>query len=448
MIRLFAFLLFTASVSSASEFQAGASTIDISAPKLPAIRNGGFLESKWNQNADPLYARSLAMTDGKETIVISVVDSCMLPTDVCDAIKKIVTEKSEIARDRILISATHTHSAPSAMALCLGTRQDEEYTAFMIPKVAEGIIEAHENLKPAKAGWGSIDASEFTNCRRWIFRSDKMGSDPFGRRSVRAMMHPGYQNPNTTGPAGPIDPELSVLSIVAAKDDEPIAALANFSMHYFGSGNAFSADYFGEVARKMEAGLGGGSIVGIMSQGTSGDLHWMDYSKAKREGFNRDQYSDGVADVAIEALKKIEHRADVDLAMAEKRLPLTRRTPSPERLEWAKPINETRGDARPKDKPQVYAEQAEWIHENPKTDVVLQALRIGDLGIAALPNEVYGITGLKLKERSPLPETFNIELANGAEGYIPPPEQHALGGYTTLASTDSWARRSGGAKNR
>jgi len=33
---------------------------------------------------------------------------------------------------------------------------------------------------------------------------------------------------------------------------------------------------------------------------------------------------------------------------------------------------------------------------------------------------------------------MNIELANGAEGYIPPPEQHALGGYTT------WPARSAG----
>jgi hypothetical protein len=37
-----------------------------------------------------------------------------------------------------------------------------------------------------------------------------------------------------------------------------------------------------------------------------------------------------------------------------------------------------------------------------------------------------------------LPTTFNIELANGAEGYIPPPEQHKLGGYTT------WPARTAG----
>ena len=112
-----------------------------------------------------------------------------------------------------------------------------------------------------------------------------MGTDPFGGQTVRAMMHPGYQNPNYTSPAGPIDPWLSVLSVVSAKDDSPICVMANLSMHYFGGG-AFSADYFGDVARLLEARHRRQSaerrspdFVGIMSQGTSGDLHWMDYSK-------------------------------------------------------------------------------------------------------------------------------------------------------------------------
>ena len=40
------------------------------------------------------------------------------------------------------------------------------------------------------------------------------------------------------------------------------------------------------------------------------------------------------------------------------------------------------------------------------------------------------ITGLTIKERSSLATTFTIGLGNGCEGYIPPPDQHALGGYT------------------
>ena len=98
----------------------------------------------------------------------------------------------------MMVSATHTHSAPAAMG-CLGTRQDPEYVKFLIPKIAESIVEAHKRLQPARIGWGSIDDWEHTHNRRWILRSDKMQTDPFGVRSVRAMMHPGYQNPNYIG---------------------------------------------------------------------------------------------------------------------------------------------------------------------------------------------------------------------------------------------------------
>ncbi|MFM7116772.1 MAG: hypothetical protein ACKO0N_09075, partial [Planctomycetota bacterium] len=100
--------------------------------------------------------------------------------------------------------------------------------------------------------------------------------------------------------------------------------------------------------------------------------------------------------------------------------------------------NAVRGEIRPRSLPEVYAEQAVWLHENPEATFLLQVLRIGELGIAAIPNEVFGITGLKLKAQSPLQPLLNFELANGAEGYIPPPEQHRLGGYTT------WPARTAG----
>jgi hypothetical protein len=406
---------------------------------LPAIRNGGFLEASFSRVDDPLFARSLMLSDGNETIAISIVDSCMLPTDVCDSIKAKVTQRIGVPRDRILISATHTHSAPSTMDLCLGSRRDSNYTPYVIQKVADGIVAAYEKLQPAGVGYAAVDAHQLTNCRRWMLRSDRIGTDPFGDRTVRAMMHPGYQNPNYIGPAGPIDPQLSVLSVVSANDQTPICVMANYSMHYFGGGGGFSPDYFGEVAKLLEQQIGGDeSIVGIVSQGTSGDLHWMDYSRPKRVGFHRAQYSEDITRMVVDAWKQIDHRTDVTLAMAERRISIRRRTPSAERLEWAKSMNVRRGDRRPQDRPEVYAEQAVWIDQNPQTEVVLQALRIGDIGITAIPNEVYASTGLRLKASSPLPKTFNLELANGAEGYIPPPEQHALGGYTT------WPARTAG----
>ena len=76
---------------------------------------------------------------------------------------------------------------------------------------------------------------------------------------------------------------------------------------------------------------------------------------------------------------------------------------------------------------------AEW----PETvTVMLQAVRIGGLGVAAIPFEVFTETGLEIKARSPLAETFTIELANGGYGYLPTPAQHALGGYETWLGTN------------
>src|SRR5207237_7814842 len=78
------------------------------------------------------------------------------------------------------------------------------------------------------------------------------------------------------------------------------------------------------------------------------------------------------------------------------------------------------------------------LAEGPPTrELKLQALRVGELGIAAIPCEVFAETGLAIKTASPLRPTFTIELANGHDGYIPPPEQHALGGYTTWRARSS-----------
>jgi putative membrane-bound dehydrogenase-like protein len=420
---------------------AGAAVVDISPQTLPAFQNGGFLQAKSNRVVDPLHARSLVISDRSETIAIVIVDSCMLPTFLCDKVKHLASQETGIPIDRILISATHTHMAPSSM-LCLGCPADDPYVQYVPARIAKSIIEAYRNLQPAKIGWTVVDGSELTNCRRWITRSDKMGVDPFGQQTVRAMMHPGYQNPSYTSPAGPIDPWLSVLSVVSDKDATPICVMANLSMHYFGGGG-FSADYFGEVARLLKKEMQNVSeqetsgFVGIMSQGTSGDLHWMDYSQP-RQAINRQQYSQRVADHVMDAVAKIEYRSDHSLAMSEKRLTIDLRKPSKDRRQWARPINAARGELLPRTRVEVYAQQAEWIHEHPNAEVVLQAVRIGELGITAIPNEVYGITGLKLKRQSPLAATFNLELANGATGYIPPPEQHQLGGYTT------WPARTAG----
>ena len=57
---------------------------------------------------------------------------------------------------------------------------------------------------------------------------------------------------------------------------------------------------------------------------------------------------------------------------------------------------------------------------------------------SAIPCEVFVEIGLEIKAKSPLKPTFTIELANGYNGYLPTPEQHALGGYETWRARSSY----------
>jgi hypothetical protein len=211
-------------------------------------------------------------------------------------------------------------------------------------------------------------------------------------------------------------------------------------MHYFGA-PAISADYFGRFARKFAEMIGaadvGPKFIAAMSQGTSGDLQWPDYGSEKKS-ITIDEYSEGLARIAARAYKTVFYQDRVSIDMLERKLTLQRRTPDKARLQWAENIVEKMQGPKPKSKQEVYALEQIYLHNDQARELKLQVLRIGELGITAIPCEVFGITGLKIKARSPLRPTFNIELAGGSEGYIPPPEQHVLGGYTT------WPARSAG----
>ena len=432
-----------------AEFRAGAVVVDVTPDKLPVLVNGGMLSRNLDKVKTPVNARAIVLADGKESLAIVVVDSCMLARELLDEAKKLAADATGIKPDHILISATHSHTAPSSHG-CLGTDPDPNYVPFLRAKLVEAIVAAQKNLEPAKVGWGSINAAEYTALRRWIRRPDRIEVDPFGNSTLRANMHAGRNWDDVVGESGPEDPDLTLISF-QAKDGRPIAVLANFSMHYFGDRD-ISADYFGlfsDGLRERIAGKaaeGTAPFVGIMSHGCSGDIYRVDYAVRNysvdpppaSEAPTLEGYTKGLLDLAMSAYDKIEYQADADLAMAEARLHLNYRVPNKQLLEWAQRIVASMGDQIPKTTEEVYAREQVLLHERQSTDVVVQGIRIGDMAIATTPTETYAITGLKIKQQSPLAKTMVIELANGGDGYIPPPEQHLLGGYNT------WPARSAG----
>ena len=163
--------------------------MNIDPPKLPVLVNGMFGERTANSVHDPLHARALVLDDGKTKLAIVVVDIACMPRSLIDEAKQMAEKVTGIPADRMLVSATHTHSAPSAMS-GLGSRNDPDYTPFLTRQIARSIQLAQKNLEPAEVGWGVVADFEHTKCRNWIKRTDKIDKDPFGRPICRAMMHP------------------------------------------------------------------------------------------------------------------------------------------------------------------------------------------------------------------------------------------------------------------
>ncbi|MFN7563537.1 MAG: hypothetical protein ACK5TH_17280, partial [Prosthecobacter sp.] len=310
--------LFISIAAAQPIFRAGVATVDISPTEFPRIIAGGFLEGRGERLADKLFVRSFVLDDGKMKIAFAIVDTCMMEQSLIDEAKGIAAKQCGIPVDRMMVSATHTHSAPAAMG-CLGTRKDTVYAKFLTPKIAEAIVAANAALQPARIGWGSFDDWEHTHNRRWIRLPGKEVVDPFGQPTGRANMHPGYLSKDVVGPSGPVDPQLSVIALQTL-DGKPLGVLANYSQHYFGTG-PISADYFGlfckHLAAKMgQQGDGNGPFVCAMSQGTSGDQMWMDYG-AEKKTITIDQYASEVADSAMKALQTVKYVDHAPLGMIE-----------------------------------------------------------------------------------------------------------------------------------
>ncbi|MCI0681287.1 MAG: hypothetical protein L0Y71_04215 [Gemmataceae bacterium] len=424
-------------------FRAGAFAQDITPTKYPISVNGGMTDRQATSAHDRLHARCIVLDDGTTRIAIAVCDSCMIPREVADPAKARAQKLTGIPPERILISATHTHSAPTVSGV-FQSDPDAAYQKHLAQKIAEGIAAANGRLAPAKIGWAvGHDPDQVFN-RRWKVKNQGLLADPFGGFD-KVRMNPPRGSKDLVEPAGPIDPDVAILSLQSA-DGTPLALLANYSLHYVGGFPALSADYFGVFAEKIASLLDADkNFVGIMSNGASGNINNVNFregSKQQQPGEQIRIVADSVAAAAFKAYKTIAHRDWVPLAMAQKEIELGVRLPKKADIDRAEDILAQAAAAKRtvlKPPLEVYARETVLLAKYPaQVPVILQAIRIGELGIVANPCETFVEIGLEIKQKSPLRPTFTIELANGYNGYLPTPEHHELGGYETWRARSSY----------
>jgi len=423
------------------DFKAGAAKIDIT-PSLGTLINGDFLPHYARYIHDPLHAKALVMQNGDTTVAFVVVDICSIKKELIDSIKIEINKQTGITKNNILISATHTHAAGSVTDSLL-TPVDVAYRQKISVLIADVVLNAIQNLKPAKVGFGSVNAPEHVICRRYFMKEGYTPINPVTGNADIIKTNPFNGEEFIDMPENKLDPEVCYLAL-RDMDGKWIGVLANYSVHYVGDweNGTISADYFGVFANKLQQKLNADdSFVGIMSNGTSGESNTWDFLHPNRYPaafFAKSELiGNELAAKVAQSLNNIQWDADPALSSQYAEVEVGVRKPSADELDSAKKLvaDTDYGNIKNVDADtlkRIYAREQVLLNEFP--DVVLfpvQAIKIGNCIIGGLGGEIFAETGLSVKQSKGEINYFTISLANGNAGYVPPVQEFELGGYET-----------------
>lgn len=386
-----------------------------------------------------LFSRAAAFElDGQGLIIISV-DAISLDRTVFDSAVARIEKATGVPTDHILIHATHIHTGgPSRIAPLQGPyyENDPVYVENLGRLVGDSGILAWQRLEAAtvKAARRDVNGISF-------IRNYRMADG-----SVRT--NPGMGNPDIRGIFGTLDPELAVL-FVYSQDGRPMGVLTNYALHHDTIGGyLYSSGYSGALSELLKETYGHG-FTQVFINGACGNVNHVDVNafpglfRRDKDGFRRDEQGNIVDPPHIRIAKRLfseirtlEQEAlplKVDVLKGKKETLTVDRVRIPEemleemRLLVQKPMPS--GAANPNDptSESYKRSKAEGVLRAaalpPRKDVLIQALRLGDAMLFAVPGEVYTEYGRMMKDASPLGFNMVAELANVADGpYVPTPE--------------------------
>lgn len=410
---LLAFGLVAAPVAFAqvSSLKAGASKVDITpqGEKLPGIFIGVL---------DPIYVRALVLENDGDRAAILTVDAGAIPNEIWERITTKAERELGIPAERVIMTATHTHSVPFGWSLGY---EEQMYQA---------LTESVAALRPARKAFGT--GVSFINVNRNII-------DPETGR--------WWEGPNYDGPS---DKTVAVMSL-EDMSGAPIAVYYNYAVHPVITGNLdmISGDIPGAASGYIEASLGSDAVA-LFSYGAAGDQNPIFFQQTY------DLREIRIADFAAKG-------EDISNAMPPGGQGMDRQNPRVALLmEQQKQMNSTLGQmlgeevlhvlrqglGRPVTEATLAGAQAAitcpgrnrldkgragyaGVYEDADPVAMkLSLLRIGDTVIGGIDAEVFTLIAQRFKRESPIKNSVLATLTNGMSrsGYIP--NDAAYGQYT------------------
>jgi neutral ceramidase len=428
--------------SNNGALEVGLASRDIT-PPLGYRLAGYYYERLATAVHDPLQAKAIVFKQGDVRFALVICDLCQTSPEVVAQARTLASQKTGIAADHICICSTHTHTGPDYFSVLadhlheiaivahqgVDPARTIDYPNMLAGKIAEAIIEADSSAAPASLGFATAPQPNVAFNRRYFMHDGTVA------------WNPGKNNPKVVKPAGPIDPDVSVLTIARESSGKPEAILTSFPLHPDTMGGTeFSGDYPHYLQEGLRSELGEPALLSIFAQGTSGNINHINVaSAAKQSGAGESERIGHALAGAVAAVVHSPALRHPSLAIVSTRIELPLQQFTPEEVARA------RADfARIQERklPFLVGVRATKImkvidrHHGQPIPAQVQALRLSDdAAIVMLPSELFVEFGLTIKERSPFKHTMVIELANDSFGYVPTKKAFAEGAYEPTNAT-------------
>ena len=426
------FLLGLASITAhAGELKLGTAAVPINPP--PGIGLAGYYHERSHEGVlDDIAVKATVLDDGQTHAALVVCDLISMPKWLVTEARKLVEERTGIPGSNVMIAATHTHTAP---VLFRESSRDEidgsakaaakNYSQTLPKLIAEAVAAAHEKRQPVRVSVAKEQETQLASNRRFWMRDGSVG------------WNPGKRNAQILRPAGPIDPEVGVFyaETIAAKP-APVLTFVNYAMHPDTTGGTrISADYPGALSRTLAI-YKGPDMLTLFANGTCGNINHLDVHWAGAQGSPQEATRLGtiLAAAVFKAYPRLQPLTNPGaLRVRSEVVKLPRPAFTPEQLEAARfDVRTAKDSTRDGFMKLVRAHRVldTAAAAGQTQEVEMQVITLGrDVAWVAWPGEIFVELGLSVKAGSPFAHTYNVELANGAIGYIPNKSAYPEGNY-------------------
>jgi hypothetical protein len=405
-----------------SELVAGTSAVVLETPIGVEMMGYGARTGTAESIHDPLHARALYLASDSDLLLIEC-ELCLLAPSQAEGVRERIAVETGVARDRIMVGCTHTHSGPdTGLGALLGGSEPPDHVAPILEAAIEAGVRAHANAAAARLGVGRAEAQIGRN-----------------RRSAD----------------GPLDTEVLVIRVDRA-DGSPLSVLYVHGCHPTALGHdnlAYSADWPGVAGRAIQEGLPGCNPIFVLGAHadvdprTRGLLDLAIRDQSVGVGFDQvEVLGREIGQTVVAAASALETRPEAAIAAgsARVRIPVHRGDPERRRLEALNALGlpldseartrdlyrleqERTADLPAEERRERIAKVRLYLRDRTahrfafgsEPEVETQVLRIGDAHLLGLPLEPTVDVGLDWKRRLDGRRAAVVGIANGWLRYLP-----------------------------